>query len=84
MRQPPLSTSFSTQITLYIKSLLLPPFGFLWGYRYLRQSDNVSKYVGIFTLLITAIEIIWIINTTVSMVNLVNQQVTQQMNLYGL
>jgi hypothetical protein len=82
--KPPLSTSVSTLVILLLKTLLLPPFGFWWGYRYFRQSDSVSKYVGLFTILITFVEIIWLVQSTVTAVNMVNQQVNQQLQLNGL
>lgn len=79
-----MSTSLSAIIILLLKTLLLPPFGFWWGYRYLRQSDNVSKYVGLFTILITFVEIIWLVQSTISAVTMVNQQINQQLQLNGL
>ncbi|MFA5828823.1 MAG: hypothetical protein WC841_05720 [Candidatus Shapirobacteria bacterium] len=84
LRPRPLSTSVRSQLVLYIKTLLLPPFGFIWGYRYLRQSDTVSKLVGLFTVLITTAEIIWLIQSTVNTFTTVNQEIYRQMKLYGL
>ncbi|MFA6519025.1 MAG: hypothetical protein WCV93_05265 [Candidatus Shapirobacteria bacterium] len=80
----PPSTSLSSQIVLYLKTLLLPPFGFIWSYRYLRQSDSKSKLIGLFTIVITVIEIIWLIQSTSGLINTVNQQISQQQELYGL
>ena len=80
----PLSASLSSLIILLLKTLLLPPFGFYWGYRYLRQPDHLSKYVGFFTILITFVELIWLVQTTVSTLNLVKQQLNQQLQLNGL
>lgn len=84
IKSKPLSTSISAQIFLYLKTLLLPPLGIIWGSRYLRQPDKVSKLVGWFTIIITIVEIVWLIQSTVSIVNTVNQQINQQMKLYGL
>jgi hypothetical protein len=80
----PLSTSASSQIALYLKTLLLPPFGFLWGYRYLRQSDSNSKLVGWIVIIITTIEIIWLTQSTISMINTFSQQIFQPASFYGL
>jgi uncharacterized membrane protein YsdA (DUF1294 family) len=41
------------QIMLYVKSVLFPPFGILWAYKYLRHSDSKSKMVGIIAIIIT-------------------------------
>jgi hypothetical protein len=84
LRSPPLSTSISSQIWLYIKTLLLPPLGLIWGFRYLRQPDTKSKLIGWIAIIITIIETIWLIQTTVKVVNDTNQQINQQMRLYGL
>lgn len=84
VRPSPLSTLVSSQIILYIKALLLPPMGLFWGYRYFRQSDTKSKLIGLFTILITIIEIIWITQSTITAINTINQQVAQQSALYGL
>lgn len=84
IRSPPLSTTWSSQIILYLKTLLLPPLGLIWGYRYLRQPDSDSKLVGLVTVVITVIEIIWLIVTTIGVVNMANQQINQQIQLYGL
>jgi len=84
IKNPPLSTSISSQIFLYLKTLILPPFGLIWGYRYFRQPDSKSKLIGIFTIIITIIETIWLIQSTMSMVDTLNSQIYQQYNLYGL
>jgi hypothetical protein len=80
----PLSTSLFSQLFLYTKTLLLPPFGLIWGYRYLRQSDINSKLIGLFTIFITIIETIWLTQVTVNMINTAKQQINQQIQLYGL
>lgn len=84
LRPRPLSTSLSSQIPLYLKTLLLPPLGFIWGYRYLRQPDTRSKIVGLITIAITIIEIVFLIEFTVNLIDTVNRQIYQQTNLYGL
>jgi len=80
LKSQPLSTSLPSQITLYLKTLLLPPFGLIWGYRYLRQSNTQSKFVGLFTIIITIIEIVWLTQITINIINTTNQQI----QLYGL
>ena len=84
LHSPPLSTSISSQIVLYLKTLLLPPFGFIWGYRYLRQSDSKSKLIGLAVIIITIIETIWLIFFTINFTNTLNQQINQTYQLYGL
>lgn len=84
LRPVPLSTSLSSQIFLYLKTLLLPPFGLFWGYKYLCQSDTKSKLIGLFTIIITLIETIWLIQSTMNIMDAVSQQISQQSQLYGL
>jgi len=84
LRPRPLSTSLLSQIALYLKTLLLPPLGFIWGYRYLRQPGTNSKIVGLITIAITIIEIVLLVEFAVNLVNTVNQQIYQQTSLYGL
>lgn len=83
LRSRPLSTSFSSQIVLYLKTLLLPPFGLIWGYRYLHQPDTSSKLIGLITIIITVVETVWLTQTTINIINTANQQINQQVQLYG-
>ena len=62
----------------------MPPLGLWWGYRYLRQSDTSSKLVGLVVVLMTVVEIVWVTQITIGAINTANQQINQQMNLYGL
>jgi hypothetical protein len=71
-------------IWLAIKVLILPPFGLYWGYQYLRQGDDKSKLIGWLTIGVTIAETIWLIWSTIGMMNTVNQQVNLQMQQYGL
>jgi hypothetical protein len=84
LRPRPLSTSLVSQIILYIKTLLLPPFGIIWGFRYIRQPGAASKIVGIITIAITIVEIVFLIQFTINLINTVNQQIYQQTSLYGI
>ncbi|HEX8923576.1 MAG TPA: zinc ribbon domain-containing protein [Patescibacteria group bacterium] len=84
IRPRPLSTSLSAQILLYLKTILLPPLGLVWGLRYLRQPDNASKIIGLIAVVITVIEVIWMVQFTVAAVGTLNNQINQQVNLYGL
>jgi uncharacterized paraquat-inducible protein A len=83
LRSRPLSISLSSQIVLYLKTLLLPPFGLIWGYRYFRQPDTSSKLIGFITIIITVVEIVWLTQVTINMINIANRQINQQIQLYG-
>jgi hypothetical protein len=73
----PLSTSASVLIILFIKTILLPPLGLFWGYKYLRQSDSLSKAVGAAIIFITLLETIWVVQSTITAYNTITTQVNQ-------
>jgi hypothetical protein len=76
----PLSTDIATEIMYYAGSILLPPLGFWWGIKYLRQPDAASKRIGILCMVLTTISTIvssiWLVNYF----NKLNSQVNQQLN----
>ena len=74
-----LSTSIGSQLVLYVKTILLMPFGIVWGVRYLKQPNRASKLVGLTAIAITIILLVVITKYTVDLVNTVNEQVTQQL-----
>jgi hypothetical protein len=84
LRATPLSTSTGTLVLLAIKTLLLPPFGILWGIRYLRQSDDRSKLVGWVVIIVTILETIWMTFYTINLINSISTQINQQTQLLGL
>lgn len=53
-----LSTSVSTQIVIYFVSIFLPPLGFIYTWKYLRQPDQKSKNIGWAATILTAIALI--------------------------
>jgi len=78
LKPKPPDTSIGAQFVLYISSVLLPPLGIIWAWRYLRQADTKSKIIGFVAVIITIIELIVIAQISVSLVNTVNEQVYQQ------
>ena len=84
IRSPPLSTSVTAQTFLYLKTLLLPPFGIIWGYHYLRQPDRTSKIIGYIVIIITIIETIWLTKITIDTVNSTTSLINSQIQQYGL
>jgi len=73
--------SIASQALLYLRSLLLPPLGFVWSWRYLRQPNNNSKIVGGVAILITLVSLIVIARLVTTTINTVNNQVNQQLRL---
>lgn len=53
IREKPLSVTASSQILLYLVSVLLPPFWFPLTYRYLKSKDPKAKKIGLISLVLT-------------------------------
>ena len=75
----PPSTSIGRQVYIYLGSVLLPPMGFFWGIRYLRQNDIKSKIVGITAIVLTFLIIYLAYIYTVQFFNEVKSQLAPQM-----
>ena len=63
LKEPPLSTSASTQIGIYILSIIMPAIAFLaikyWpGMKYLRSADWEKKQIGIVAVVLMAVSTI--------------------------
>ncbi len=65
--------SLSRQIIVYFVSLFLPPFGFWYAWKYLKQPDDKSKKIGIAAVILTIISVIVTIWFTKGFINLINQ-----------
>jgi hypothetical protein len=63
----------------YIGSILLPPLGFWWGIKYLKQNDAVSKRIGIITMVLTTISFIITSIWIVDYINKLNATVGSQL-----
>lgn len=60
------------QIAVYLVSLLIPPFGFWYVWKYLRQNDRKSKVIGTVSLILTVIAIalsVWLWDKSISALN---------------
>lgn len=64
----------------YAGSVLLPPLGFWWGIKYLKQTDAISKRIGIISMVLTAISFIATSIWAVDYINKINAQVGSQLN----
>jgi hypothetical protein len=80
LKAKPLSTSLTTEIMYYIGSILLPPLGFWWGIKYLKQPDAASKRIGIITMVLTTISFIVTSIWIVDYINKISATVNSQVN----
>lgn len=79
LHPPPLSTSIGRQIYIYLGSVFLPPIGFLWGIRYLRQSDRKSRIVGTAAIVLTFLILYLAYIYTMQFLDSVKSQLNTQM-----
>jgi len=77
-----LSTTFLKQLLIYFVSFFLPPLGIWPAIKYLRQSDEKSKKIGLAALFLTIISIVITSWLTISLINSFNKQLSNQLNLY--
>jgi hypothetical protein len=70
LKPVPLNTSIWKQILLYVGSVILAPFGIIWGFRYLRESNAKAKIIGVLCIILTIITCILL---TVYAINIINQ-----------
>jgi hypothetical protein len=68
---------------LYLGSFFLPPMGIIWGYKYIKQKDTVSRIHGVILIFGTIILLIVLVQITVTTVNTINEQVYKQLNGLG-
>ena len=80
--EKPLSTTFLKQLLIYSVSFFLPPLGIWPAIKYLRQSDEKSKKIGLVALFLTIISIVITSWLTISFINSFNKELGNQFNLY--
>jgi len=67
---------------IYFVSFFLPPLGIWPAIKYLRQSDEKSKKIGLVALFLTIISIVIASWLTISLINSFNKELGNQLNLY--
>ena len=55
LKEKPPPTSVGAQIKIYAVSALLPPFGLIYVWRYLKQPDETSRRIGWVALILTIV-----------------------------
>ena len=77
----PPSVTIESQAMLYIGSILLPPLGIYWGWKYIRAQDQKSRIVGFIAVGLTVIALLLAISWTMSLINSVGSQLNQYQGL---
>lgn len=80
LKAKPLPTSLVTEIMYYTGSVLLPPMGFWWGIKYLKQPDSASKRIGVVSMILTTVSFILTSIWLVGYINKLNATVSSQLN----
>jgi hypothetical protein len=80
----PPSLSFGTLAGFFVGSLVLPPMGIIWGFRYIKSPDMKAKVFGFLLAVCTIIELVVLVSATVYAYNTINDQVQKQLpNIQG-
>lgn len=79
LHEKPLETSAFTEYAYYAASLLLPPLGLWWGFKFLKQSDDHSRRIGWICIILTVASSIVVAMWSVQLFQNITQQVNQQL-----
>ena len=81
----PPDTSSATLIGYFFGSIILPPLGIVWGFKYTHHSDIKIKIFGWSLIILTILELVIVTKGIIDLYNNINDQVLKQMeNLQGL
>lgn len=73
IRERPLSTSVIRQIVIYMVSFFIPPYGLVYGVKYLRQEKESAKAVGVIAVILTLVSIMISMIFVISLINTMNK-----------
>lgn len=77
-KEPSLSASILKQISIYLISFFLPPFGLIPAFKYLRQNEPKLKNIGLIAICLTLLSIFISIYLGVTLFNELNTEVNKQ------
>jgi len=78
LHEKPLSTNRTTEFLYYFGSILLPPLGFWWAYKYYKQTDGDSKRIALICAILTIVSVILATMWSIQIMDKVNIQINQQ------
>jgi DNA-directed RNA polymerase subunit RPC12/RpoP len=82
IKDKPLPVTVIRQIFIYLLSFFLPPLGLWPAIKYLKQKDEKSRMIGFITIALTVISIAITVWMTFGFMNVFNQQLNSNLNLY--
>lgn len=80
LKPAPPSTSIETLVMYYVGSVLLPPMGIIWGWKYVKATDQKARLHGWLLIGITVVELVLLTIWTIDFVHGINAQVNSQLN----
>lgn len=80
LHEPPLSTNIALEILYYIGSVLLPPFGLVWGIKYIKQPDPAARRIGIVSIVLTVVSLLVTILWTMQLIKGLTAQANTLLN----
>ncbi|HUY69866.1 MAG TPA: zinc ribbon domain-containing protein [Candidatus Tyrphobacter sp.] len=84
LREKPPTVSVLDQMGVYLVSILLPPLGFWYTWKYLRFHDRKLATIGLAAAILTLISLVLSVWLGGKAINLLNQYVNQSLNLPNL
>jgi len=78
LHEKPLPVSFLVELLCYVGSVLLPPFGIVWGIKYLKQNDDTAKRIGMISIALTLLSTLITFLLTVNIIG----NITSQANMF--
>lgn len=73
IRERPVLTSVTRQIVVYLVSFFIPPYGLVYGFRYLRQREESAKAIGVIAAILTLVSIMISMIFVISLINTMNK-----------
>lgn len=59
LHEAPRILGVGTQIAYYAGSVLMPPIGFFWGIKFLREKDDRVRRVGLICIALTVVSLLY-------------------------
>lgn len=82
IHEPPPSTTFAKQLSIYAVSILLPPLGLWPGIRYLRQPDQKTRMIGWAAIILTALSTILTVWLTIRIIDIIQADILAPLSSY--
>lgn len=76
--------TLSKQITVYLISFFLPPFGLWPGIKYLKQDDLKAKRTGLIAILLTVISLVLTVSLSIGFINKFEELLNNQSGFQDL